>query len=98
MRDILDKDINLARIMEQAGVEVFERLFSMKNASDKIKTAIYLSRYQDISMPETVIAPLRYSGGDIVDAEFIDSVEKALALSPYSKDGYRLFRLRGKAD
>ncbi|HHT83165.1 MAG: ATP-grasp domain-containing protein [Christensenellales bacterium] len=81
----LDKDINLARIMEQAGVEVFNSSFSIEKCDDKIKTAIYLSRYQDISMPETVIAPLRYSGGDIIDAEFIDSVEKALAYPMIAK-------------
>lgn len=79
----LDKDIYLARTLEQSGVIVFNNSFALDTCDDKIKTAIALSKHNDIFMPKTVMAPLRYE--QIIDEEFIDQLEKALGYPMVAK-------------
>lgn len=69
----LDKDIYLARMLEQVGVVVFNNSFAIESCDDKILTAISLNKHKDIIMPKTVISPLKYK--EVLDSEFIQQLE-----------------------
>ncbi len=56
----LDKDINLAQIMENQGIMVFNNPKAIEIADSKIKTAITLQKY-GVKMPLTIPAPIRYT-------------------------------------
>ena len=85
----LDKDIYLARILEQAGMIVFNNSFAIENCDDKILTSINLSRNSEIYLPKTLIAPLMYERQEIQD-EYLQSIEKAIGYPMVAKS-QRLF-------
>lgn len=72
----LDKDINLARILEKSNVVLFNSSFAIECADSKIKTAQYLSNYEDVVMPLTIPAPLKYKEG--ADTVYLEKVAKLL--------------------
>ncbi|HHU43254.1 MAG: RimK family alpha-L-glutamate ligase [Bacillota bacterium] len=80
----LDKDIYLARILEQAGMIVFNNSFAIENCDDKILTSINLSRNSEIYLPKTLIAPLMYERQEIQD-EYLQSIEKAIGYPMVAK-------------
>ncbi|MFW5780689.1 MAG: ATP-grasp domain-containing protein [Bacillota bacterium] len=80
----LDKDKYLARLLEQAGVIVFNNSFAIENCDDKILTAINLSRNSEIYQPKTIIAPLMYKSQSIQD-EYLQSIEKELGYPMIAK-------------
>ncbi|MGN1042694.1 MAG: RimK family alpha-L-glutamate ligase [Christensenellales bacterium] len=55
-----DKDVNLARNMEESGTLVFNSSFAIENTDDKIKTALILERDKSIVTPMTVPSPKKY--------------------------------------
>ena len=71
----LDKDIHLARIMEERGIIVFNNSYAIEDCDNKIKTIIKLSHYKDIMQPPTLIAPIRYK--NLVDMNFINEIENS---------------------
>jgi RimK family alpha-L-glutamate ligase len=72
----LDKDINFARILEDANVVLFNSSFAIECADSKVKTAQFLSKYEDIVLPITIPAPLKYQ--NIVDENYLCEVAKVL--------------------
>lgn len=79
----LDKDLYLARLLEQKGIVVFNNSFAIEKCDDKISTTICLSKYDDVFMPKTIIAPLRYK--KIKDMAFINQVEEMLGYPMVAK-------------
>lgn len=73
----LDKDISLARFLEQNGVVVFNNSFAIENCDDKIKTALALSKYPDVYLPKSLFAPLQYSDAE-KEEEYFCSIEEQL--------------------
>ncbi len=73
----LDKDIALARYLEQNGVILLNNSFAIENCDDKIKTALTLSKCSDICMPKSLFAPLQYSGAE-KDEEYFVAIEKEI--------------------
>ncbi len=71
-----DKDINLARNMEEKGVLVFNSSFSIENTDDKNRMALVLERAKIVT-PMTVPAPRRYSY-DGADIEYLNKVAERL--------------------
>lgn len=71
----LDKDIILARIMEQDGVRVFNTSYAIENTDNKIKTALILANY-DVKMPKTISAPVQYKYS--FDSEYLKNAGKEL--------------------
>ena len=70
----LDKDIYLAKLLEQAGYKVFNDSHFLKLCDDKMLTHIALSNH-GIRMPKTISAPLVYKN-EINDEnyKFLDSI------------------------
>ena len=67
----LDKDIHVCRMLEKAGLKVFNSAKAIEVCDDKLKTYIELSN-RKIKMPKTVSSPLYYGGAD--DGLFIEKV------------------------
>lgn len=80
----LDKDIYLARALEDAGVVLFNNSFAIENCDDKIKTSIMLERYSDIFLPKTLIAPLKYHSQDD-EEKFFEKLENDLGYPMVAK-------------
>lgn len=72
----LDKDINLARILEKSNVVLFNSSFAIEIADDKIKTAQFLSNYENIVMPLTIPSPLKYQ--KTLDGKYLEQVVQTL--------------------
>lgn len=73
----LDKDISLARFLEQNGVIVFNNSFAIENCDDKTKTAVALSKYPDVYLPKSLFAPLQYNDAE-KDEDYFSYIEKEL--------------------
>ena len=71
-----DKDVNLARNMEESGTLVFNSSFSIENTDDKIKTALVASRDKEIVTPITIPSPKKYSY--VTDTEYLNKVGEIL--------------------
>ena len=71
----LDKDIHICRMLENAGLRVFNSASAIEVCDDKLKTHIALSNH-NIKMPKTVSSPLNYAGAD--DGTFVKNVLKIL--------------------
>ena len=67
----LDKDVHICRMLEKAGLKVFNTANAIENCDDKLKTYIELEN-SGILMPKTVGSPLYYGGED--DGKFIENV------------------------
>lgn len=72
----LDKDVLLARTMENSGVLLFNNSFAIENADDKVRTDSVLAKYGDAVFPKTVFSPKKYFKG--VDEAFLKSVADRL--------------------
>lgn len=72
----LDKDVRFARILEQGGARVFNSSNSIKIADDKAETLIALKDLTCAEYPETVVAPIIYSG--VLTKEYIIKVGNRL--------------------
>ena len=57
-----DKDINLAKALENRGIPVFNSARSIELCDDKAKT--YLALEGKVKQPKTIIAPLSFFGAD----------------------------------
>lgn len=80
----LDKDTNLARLLENAGVVLFNNSFAIENCDDKIKTSLLLERHSDIFLPKTLIAPLKYKTQQTTE-EFYQILETELGYPMVAK-------------
>ena len=82
-----DKDINLARRLENAGLKVFNSARSIALCDDKAKT--YLALDGIVPQPETLIAPLAFGEADY--SEFIDAAIEKLGLPIVFKECFGSF-------
>ena len=65
-----DKDVNLAKSLENKGVPVFNSARSIALCDDKAKT--YLALENKLKQPKTIIAPLSFFDVDYTDIFFGD--------------------------
>lgn len=70
-----DKDINLARHLENQGIRVYNPSSAIEDADDKIRTAELLA-HNGVPVPLTIPAPKRYA--DAVDKGFLQKVADTL--------------------
>ena len=75
-----DKDILVAKALENAGVKVFNSSFAIESCDDKMLTFIKLDG-TGISMPTTISGSFSYTNED-VDQDYIDKVEKIIGDYP----------------
>lgn len=85
-----DKDILLAKCLEQLGVRVYNSGDCIDVCDDKRKTHLALLR-EGLPMPETVIAPMTYSSVGFTNYDFLDSVEEELSYPMVLKEAFGSF-------
>jgi RimK family alpha-L-glutamate ligase len=71
----LDKDKYLSRLLEGAGLRLFNSASAIETCDDKMLTYLALSR-KGVKIPETVSAPLCYTPNAIPQKSFLNEVEK----------------------
>ncbi|MCL1901391.1 MAG: RimK family alpha-L-glutamate ligase [Firmicutes bacterium] len=81
----LDKDIHICRMLDRAGLKVFNGAKAIEVCDDKLRTYIELSN-REIKMPKTISSPLYYGGTD--DGTFIRNVLKILNFPIIIKECY----------
>ncbi|WP_040981682.1 ATP-grasp domain-containing protein [Oceanobacillus jeddahense] len=85
----IDKDIYIARQLEQLGVRVFNSSRTIEISDDKIYTYQMLSQ-QQIPIPETIIAPKKYHGGNLPPA-YLQKVTESLGIPLIVKEAFGSF-------
>lgn len=81
----LDKDGYISKMLELAGLRLFNSSEAIYLCDDKMITHIYLAN-NGIRMPKTISAPLNYSRN--FDDKFLNNVEKELSFPLVAKRNY----------
>ena len=84
----LDKDYALAKMLEDAGVRLFNSAESVRLADDKMLTHVRLAE-AGLPQPKTIPSPLCFAGED--REEFLDRLEKDLGYPVVVKKCYGAF-------
>lgn len=85
-----DKDTRLARLLEKAGLKLFNSAQSIEICDDKSLTYLELSG-SGIRMPETIIAPKTFQVQGYPHLEFLPDVENRLGYPMVVKECYGSF-------
>ncbi len=85
-----DKDILLARRLEEAGVRLFNPASAIEACDNKALTYLYLKK-ANIPFPKTFFSPKAFSGTGINSLVFLDAVEKSLDYPIVIKEDYGSF-------
>ena len=85
-----DKDVLLAKTLEQTGVPVFNSSFGIEACDNKSLTHLYLSK-EKIPMPDTIFAPMTYANIGYTNIDFIEKVIKQLGLPLVIKESFGSF-------
>lgn len=95
----LDKDICLAKILENAGVRVFNSALSIAVCDNKAYTHSVLSS-KGISMPKTYITPFTFSNIGYPEYNFLDKIESfpVVVKLPYGSLGQQVFLAKNKSE
>lgn len=83
----LDKDKSAARLLERAGLRLFNRAQAVEICDNKMLTHTALSGYC-INMPDSIYAPLCYYADALPDDNFLQNVIKRLGLPLIAKTSY----------
>ena len=84
-----DKDVLLAKHLENLGLKVFNSSKAIEICDDKAKTALYLENHQ-ITMPKTIIAPFSFENYNFksdLNYDFLDKIIDELGLPLIIKEG-----------
>lgn len=85
-----DKDVLLAKALEQMGYAVYNSSFAIEACDNKALTHLYLGKGQ-IPMPDTVFAPMTYANIGYNQLEFLGEVVEQLGLPVVVKECYGSF-------
>lgn len=85
-----DKDVLLAKTLEDMGYRVFNSSFAIEVCDNKSLTHIHLAK-EHIPMPDTIMAPMTYANIGYSDMEFLQSVEKRLGFPMVVKESFGSF-------
>lgn len=80
-----DKDVRLARLLEQEGVRLMNTARAIALCDDK--TLTYLALRGRIAMPETLICPLSYEGVGTASCGYADAIAERLGFPFIIKEG-----------
>ncbi len=86
----LDKDVRLARLLEQDGHRLFNSAISIALCDDKSLTYLRL-RQKGIPMPETLPVPLTFFPTDWDDSPFVERAAKQLGFPMIAKECFGSF-------
>ena len=87
-----DKDIMLAKHLEEMGIRLFNPSFAIETCDDKALTHLRLSKL-NIHIPKTFIAPFVYWDYDLTD-EYIKEIEKELSYPMIIKEAKGSFGMQ----
>lgn len=85
-----DKDVLLARWFEQKGIPVYNSARCIALCDDKRKMHLALQEHQ-IPVPETMFAPMTYSGIGFTNYHFFEKIEERLGYPMVVKEAYGSF-------
>ena len=87
-----DKDVYLAKHLENLGYRVYNSAKSIELCDDKAKTALFLEN-SGIKMPKTIIAPFTFTNNPLKqeNLKFVDEVIKELHLPLIIKESFGSF-------
>ena len=85
-----DKDVNLAALLENMGVRVFNSAKAIEICDSKSLTAICLSKAK-IKMPKTYLAPKTFEAFGYNNTEFLKKAGEALGFPMVIKESYGSF-------
>ena len=85
-----DKDINLAKALENMGLRLFNSSDAINYCDDKAKTYIQLSK-AGIRIPKTITAPKTYEGLGYTDFTFLQIAIQKLGLPLVIKESFGSF-------
>jgi len=88
-----DKDVRLARHLENMGFRLYNSAGAIENCDDKSLTHQVLSKY-GISMPKTITSPLLFPNCDLTDFTFYQYVEEELGYPFVMKEVYGSFGMQ----
>ena len=80
-----DKDIPLARRLENAGLRLFNSARAIEDCDDKARTAAVLERH-GVPQPKTISAPLKFDAGPYCSDAFLETVAEQLGLPLIMKE------------
>lgn len=85
-----DKDIALAKLLEEEGIPVYNSSRSIALCDSKAET--YLGLYKErIPMPKTIIAPMTYENVGYTNLNFLNDIEKELPYPLVMKEAFGSF-------
>ena len=95
----LDKDVCLAKILENSGVRVFNPALSIAICDNKAYTHSVLSS-KGIAMPKTYITPFTFSNIGYPDYDFLDKFDAfpVVVKLPYGSLGQQVYLAKDKAE
>ena len=85
-----DKDILLAKRLEEAGVRLFNPSAAIEACDNKALTCLWLKK-ENIPFPKTFFSPKAFPGTGINSLDFLDAVEKELDYPMVIKEAYGSF-------
>ena len=93
----LDKDIALAKILENSGVRVFNSALAIAICDNKAYTHSVLSS-KGISMPKTYITPFTFSNIGYTNYEFVNKIDffPVVVKLPYGSLGQQVYLAKNK--
>ena len=86
----LDKDIRLAKQLEQLGYRLFNKASVVETCDDKIMTFQALANHS-IKLPKTIFSPLVFRATSEGDYSFIDFLERELSYPMIIKEAFGSF-------
>ncbi len=85
-----DKDVYLARQLEQAGLRLFNSAFAVEACDNKALTALHLAANR-VPAPATVLSPKTFENMGYCSLGFLDEAEKKLGYPMVIKEAYGSF-------
>lgn len=85
-----DKDVYLARQLEQQGLRLFNSAFAVEACDNKALTALHLAA-NHVPAPATVLSPKTFEAMGYCKLDFLDEAEKALGYPMVIKEAYGSF-------
>jgi len=85
-----DKDVVLAKALEQRGLRLYNSALSIEICDDKRKTHLYLEQH-GIPMPDTMPVPMTYEGIGYADFSFVEKAEKQFGYPFVVKEAFGSF-------
>lgn len=85
-----DKDVLLAEWFENMGIPVYNSAHCIALCDDKRKMHLALEK-KHLPVPETILAPMTFSGIGFTEVSFLNQVEDRLSYPMVVKEGYGSF-------